>query len=116
VIVVDLFGRSRAADGAQAALLPNELVNLVSANPIAPAEVIVARATVAFLDESPVSRVVAWLAITVVTGLAAFVARKLRDWFGVTTGCACEAERRWGLGSHDMALSPSSYGSDGVRG
>jgi hypothetical protein len=108
VIVIDLLGFSLATDGAQTALLPNELVDLVGANPIPPTEVIVARTTVTFLDESPISRVVARLAITVVSGPAAFVARKLRDRFDTTTGCARETKRRWELGSHDMALSPSS--------
>jgi hypothetical protein len=90
VIVIDLLGFSLAADGTQTALLPNEFVNLVGTYPVAPTEVIVARATVAFLDKSTVSRVVARLARTVVSGLAAFVARKLRDRFGTPTGCACE--------------------------
>ena len=90
VIVIDLFGLPLAAHGAQAALLPNELVDLVGSHPVAPTEVIVPRAAMTFLDESAVARVVARLAITVVSRAASFVPRKLRDRFGVTTGCARE--------------------------
>jgi len=45
VIVIDLLGFPAAADGTQTALAPNEFVDLVSANPVAPHQVIVTLAS-----------------------------------------------------------------------
>jgi hypothetical protein len=90
VIVIDVLGFPRGAKGAYPALPPNELVDLVGANPLASTKVVVARAAVALPDEVPVARVMAKLAIAVVTGTASFVAGKLGDRLGPPTSCACE--------------------------
>jgi hypothetical protein len=103
MIVIDVLGLSLAADGAQTALPSDELADLIRANPIAATEVIVPRVAMAFLHEPSVARVVARLAITVVSRTVSFVPRKLNDRLGATTGCAREVRRGWEFGSHDMA-------------
>jgi hypothetical protein len=85
VAVIDVLGVWSAADGADAALLRDELRNLISADPVALEEVVVTAPAVKALSRLLSSGVVTRLAIGVVAVLRAAVSREVLERLPLTT-------------------------------